>query len=82
MKCPVCSGPMRFKDQDFRFHAYVCVDEQCPGTAKCNHDCCRIMAPERAFELIVLENSIPEGHRQKRIKDLLQLVHQHGKEEK
>jgi len=80
LKCPVCAGPMKFRDQEFRFHAYVCLDEKCAGTSKCDHDCCRIMAPERAFDLIVSENHISKGHRQERILQLLKLVHQHGRE--
>jgi len=71
---------MRYRNEDWKFHAYDCLDESCPGTSTCDHDCCRIMAPERAFDLIVSENHIPEGHRQARIRELLKLVHQHGLE--
>lgn len=80
MKCPLCSGPMKYRDQDYRFHGYDCLDDNCLGTEKCDGDCCRIMTPERAFILIVGENDIPAGHRQERVRQLLKLVHQHGKE--
>lgn len=79
--CPVCSGPMVYKTIEWRFHGYDCVDERCPGTSKCDDDCCRIMTPEVAFKIILSENEIPEGYPQTRIRELLMLVHQHGREQ-
>lgn len=79
--CPVCSGPMVYKSLEWQFHGYECVDKRCGGFSKCDNDCCRIMSPETAFNLIVAENKIPTGHRQERIRQLLSIVHQHGREQ-
>jgi len=40
MLCPVCSGSMIYRNEDFQAHGFYCADQKCRGWRLCTKDCC------------------------------------------